>query len=153
MRELVTMPLGQIFGGVAGFLAFLSIFIEISPIKFNPISSFLKWFGRKTNQELQDEITEIKSEVAGLQDKVQKIEDTDDERNAILCRVRILRFGDEVRRGIKQSQESFDQVLSDMDVYDHYCDKHPNFRNNKTVVTQKKIRDAYASALEKNEFL
>ena len=91
--------------------------------------------------------------VSMLESNVTNLKEENGERNAVLCRVRILRFGDEVRRKERHSQDSFDQVLSDMDEYDDYCDKHPGFKNNKTIVTQAKIREEYARCIEENDFL
>ena len=81
------------------------------------------------------------------------MEESNDQRNAISCHVRILRFGNEIRRNEKHSKDSFDQVFSDMDDYDKYCDGHKDFRNNKTVVTQEKIREKYTKNIDKNDYL
>ena len=81
------------------------------------------------------------------------IKNTVDEQNAITCRVRILRFGDEIIHGDKHSKDSFDQVLEDIDSYELYCREHPEFKNNKTVITTKAIKSNYKEGLEKNDFL
>lgn len=153
METLMALSLGQIFGGITGLIVILSVFVEITPIKINPVSKFLAWVGKKTNQELMDSVTTLDTRVSSLEGDVGKIQSENDERNAILCRVRILRFGDEIRRGLKHSQDSFDQVFSDMDEYDDYCRLHEDFKNNKTVVTQVKIREEYARCLAENNFL
>jgi hypothetical protein len=57
------------------------------------------------------------------------------------ARVRILRFADECRREEKHSKEFFDSVLDDIDLYEHYCESHPKFKNNKTVASTKIIKD------------
>lgn len=153
METLMNLSLGQIFGGVAGLVVVLSVFVEITPIKVNPVSTFLAWLGKKTNKELMESVTALDTRVSSLEGNVGKIKSENDERNAVLCRVRILHFGDEIRRNIKHSQDSFDQVMSDMDEYDEYCRFHKDFKNNKTVVTQEKIREEYARCLEENDFL
>ena len=75
------------------------------------------------------------------------------ERYAITCRTRILAFGDEIRRGSKHSKESFDQVLEDIDTYEKYCRDNPDFKNNKTRLTTKKILEVYAECLNQDDFL
>ena len=66
------------------------------------------------------------------------------ENKAVECRVRILRFGDEIRQGtIKHSKESFDQVLDDIANYDKYCAEHKDFANGRTVATTKIIQEVY----------
>lgn len=142
METILNMSLSQIFGGIAGIIVILSVFIEITPFKVNPVSSFLGWIGKRTNKELLDKFDSIEK-------KVDKLE----ESAVINCRVRILQFGDEIRRGVRHSQESFNQVLSDIDDYDRYCDDHPDFKNNKTIAAKQRVLDVYDSCLSNNDFL
>lgn len=146
MEQLTSMTLAEIFGGVAGVVVFISIFIEITPIKINPVSRFLRWIGKKVNVELMDKVD-------SLEKKVNDIESVNDERNALGCRVRILSFGDEVRRGIPHSEERYDQILSDIDEYERYCETHKDFKNNKTVATKAKILSVYNDRLDADDFL
>lgn len=146
MEQLINLTLTEIFGSIAGIAIVISIFIEITPIKVNPISRFLKWIGKKINGEMINRFDT-------LEKKVNSMENANNERNAINCRIRILQFGDEIRRGTKHSKESFDQILSDIDNYDRYCDTHKDFKNNKTVATQAKILKTYSARLDNNDFL
>ena len=140
--NIMEMTIAQILGGGLGLLTVLLAFIEISPIKVSPLA----WIGRRMNKELVDKVDKLDEKVADIDETVQK-------QNAITCRVRILRFGDEVTHGDKHSRESFDQVLADIDTYEQYCAEHPGFKNNKTVITTKTIKDNYAERIEKNDFL
>lgn len=146
MEQLLNMSVAQIIGSAAGVVVIISIFIEIAPIKINPLSHFLRWLGKKINGDIIDRLD-------SLEEKVNNIESSSDERNAISCRVRILQFGDEVRRGMKHSQENFDQVLSDIDDYERYCNSHPEFKNNKTVAAKEKILKVYSERMDNNDFL
>lgn len=76
-----------------------------------------------------------------------------EENNAITRRVRIIRFGDEISHGMKHTEESFKQVLSDIDEYERYCVSHPLFKNNQTVATTQLIKESYKERLEKNDFV
>lgn len=142
----MNLTLAQIFGSIVGIVAVISIFIEITPIKINPITHFLKWLGKKVNGEIIDRFDK-------LENKVSNMESVNNEHNAINCRVRILRFGDEVRRGMCHSKENFDQILSDIDEYERYCKTHPEFKNNKTVATKEKILKVYSERIDNNDFL
>lgn len=153
METILNMKIGTLISGAAGIIIILSTIIEITPIKINPISWFLGWVGKRTNGELSKQVKELDTKVASLESEVQDMKCDNAERDAVACRIRILRFGDEIRRGMKHSQDSFDQVLADMDNYDKYCNDHPAFKNNKTIVTQKRIREEYANCLEQNDFL
>ena len=156
----MNMTVGQILGGLAGIVVLISAFIEITPIKVNPISAFLTWIGRKTSKDVMDQFGILESKVGALDDKfhelsnkVDKMSYLMDERNVIACRVRILQFGDECRRNRQHSKEMFDQVLEDIDVYEHYCAAHEEFKNNKTVLTTERIKEAYAKCLKDDTFL
>lgn len=74
---------------------------------------------RKKDKQDQiiSEINEVKSEL----DK--HIED-DKKHRADMSRARILRFSDELRRGISHSEESFNNILEDIDNYISYCTQH-----------------------------
>lgn len=153
MDTLMNLTLGQILGSIAGIVVVLSIFIEITPIKVNPVSKFLGWIGGKTNKELNDKIKTLDDKLSGLEKDLFSIQNIADERNAINCRLRIIQFGDEIRREIPHSKENYDQVLSDIDEYDSYCREHQDFKNNKTVITSEIIKTSFAKRLDKNDFL
>ena len=142
MEAFMNLTLGQIVGGIAGVIAALSIFIEITPVKINPISALLRWVGKQINKELMDKVNTLETKVGALE-----------KSDVIDCRVRILTFADEIRRGMRHSKETFDQVLSDIDTYERYCTEHPDFMNNKTVAAKAKIIDVYSECMDNNDFL
>lgn len=142
MEAFMNLALGQIIGRIAGVIAVLSIFIEITPVKINPISALLRWVGKQINKEIIDKVNTLETKVGALE-----------KSDVIDCRVRILTFADEIRRGVRHSKETFDQVLSDIDTYERYCTEHPDFMNNKTVAAKAKILDVYSECLDNNDFL
>lgn len=153
MDVLMNATIGHIIGGLAGIFAVLSVFIEISPIKINPISSLLNWIGKRTNKDLTEQFVQLKEDVEDLTEKYEQIERDNERRDAVECRIRILRFSDELRRGIDHSQESFEQTFDDIDYYEKYCREHPLFENNKTVIANERIKSAYKNCMDKNNFL
>lgn len=153
LEGVMDMTVGQLVGGLAGIVTLLSVFIEITPIKVKPVSAFLSWVGKKTSGDVIARIDKLESRMQDLSDGVEKVEYSMDRRNAVTCRVRILRFGDECRIHMKHSKEMFDQALEDIDTYEKYCDAHPEFLNNKTVLTIQLIKDAYQKCVENNDFL
>ena len=142
MEAFMNLTLGQIVGMIAVVIAALSIFIEITPVKINPISALLRWVGKQINKELMDKVNTLETKVGALE-----------KSDVINCRVRILTFADEIRRGMRHSKETFDQVLSDIDTYERYCTEHPDFMNNKTVAAKAKILDVYSECIDNNDFL
>lgn len=100
-----------------------------------------------------DRLKGIVESIDKLSEKVDRLEQKGDERNAVSMRVRILRFRDEMLEGQNHTHDSFQQVLSDIDDYEKYCEKNPDFRNGQTTATIEHIKHNYAERLEKHDFL
>lgn len=75
------------------------------------------------------------------------------EREAKDARIRILRFGDECSHEVRHSREHFEQVIEDIDSYETYCRDHPDFKNNKAVLTIRLIKETYQRRLSSNDFI
>ena len=171
MEAIKEMSIGEILKWIAGVAAMLSIFIQITPIKWNPLSSLLKWIGSKLNEGTMKEVSAIRKEITGINSKVDNLEQKvnevkedmtsrldeaearREEDKACVARARVLRFGGEAIRGMSHTKEEFDNVLVDIDSYENYCKEHPKFENNKTVAITKRIKDIYNDCLIKNSFL
>lgn len=160
MAKLAEMTIGQIVGGSVGILAILSVFVEFAPIKINPLSAILTWIGDRTNKGITAKIVALEKNQKDLEKNQKMLEQNQkeldeklEERAAVNCRIRILRFSDELRRNVKHSQESFGQVISDLDQYERYCVEHPKFKNNKTIAAKARIMQAYDGCMEQNDFL
>ena len=100
-----------------------------------------------------DRFKEVFEAIEKLTGKVDDLASKSDERNAVNMRVRILRFRDEMLAGQNHTHDSFQQVLGDIDEYENYCEKHQDFRNNKTLATIEHIKRNYAERLERHDFL
>ena len=129
-----------------GVLLFLMTIIQIAPIKINPWSWVGKKIGRFFNGEVIDKVDNLSKE---LEDHKSKSE----ERHATLCRAHILRFGDEILHGVLHSHEHYQQILLDVDSYEEYCEKHPDYKNNVAVATITHIKKMYQKHLEEDSFL
>ena len=68
-------------------------------------------------------------------------------------RSRILRFGDEVRRGVLHTEEHWIDILLDVDRYEDYCETHPTYENNRATASIKYLKGVFDGRLEKNDFL
>ena len=120
--------------------------IQIAPIKINPWSWIARAIGRAINAEVIDKVDKLET-------KVENIKKNTEEHEAKSARVRILRFGDEILHDVKHSQEHYNQVLLDITEYEEYCRQHPEFRNNVTGITTKRIMATYEKCLKDNSFL
>ena len=123
-----------------------SFVIQISPIKVNPWTWLARSIGRAINGELMEQVKDLKS-------RIDRMEENDAEREAKSARIRILRFGDECQQQVLHSQEHFDQIIDDIDQYEKYCEGHPNFKNNKAVLTIANIKETYRRRMAANDFL
>lgn len=87
-----------------------------------------------------------------LDRKIDSVDAKADQYNAVSCRVRILRFEDELQANQRHSKDSWDQAMSDIDSYETYTKQHPDFRNNQTVATVTHIKHGYNERLEKRDW-
>ena len=127
----ITVLASILLGG--SFLAFLQFLIT-----------------RRDNKN--DRFQTIVKAIGDLKERIEIIDQKGDRREAVSCRVRILRFEDELQEGRRHSKDGFDQVLSDITTYNTYCENHPDFKNEQTVATVAHIKSVYAERLEKRDF-
>lgn len=53
----------EIIKNISSILAVAGIFVEIVPVKFNPISSLLKWIGKNLNGDLINRVGKLEEKV------------------------------------------------------------------------------------------
>lgn len=105
----------------AGLMAATRIF-QIKKIEINPWKTIVRAIGRALTAELSEKMEAAQKsqdqkweELKHYQEETRRLLDdhvrTDDERNADLLRSRILRFNNELVRGIEHTQEDFDEIL------------------------------------------
>lgn len=163
-------------------LALILYFVEVSKIKINPWSTLFNWIGKimfsgireemssmktevtkeisNVKTEVTKEMSEVKTKVGAVEVKMagvekdlgeMKYESREDKAKA--ARNRILICADEVYQGVKHSKEYFDNILTDITFYKHYCDEHPEFQNDMTVMAVYRIEEVYKHCLETHGFL
>lgn len=136
LLEYVRYGIWILFG--SGFI------FEISPIKFNPISSLLSWTGKKLNKDVKEDIKQLKDEVKTVQLDLQdhKVES---------WRRDILDFADKLMRGEKKSKEGFEFIIRTHDNYEKYLKKH-NIDNGQVTLAYRYIVDRYQECMKNNDF-
>lgn len=126
--------------------------IALAIIGSGILSIIVSWLlGRLDKKKDKQDL--ILSRIFEVEAKVDKHIALDDERYAIDCRVRIQRFNDELLHGIRHSQEHFKQTLSDITVYNNYCDAHKDFPNEVTTTAAENIRRVYMDCQVNHSFL
>lgn len=141
-----------LLAGGGGVLLLLTL-IQITPIKINPWSALAKAIGRAINGEVIGMLSEVKSKQESTSDRLNEHIRMDDERNADEHRARILRFNNELIRDIPHTKEEFIDILADIDSYEQYCTKHPEYKNNRAVHAIANIGRVYDERLQKHDFL
>lgn len=134
------MSIKDILTGGGGLLFVLMTLVQLAPIKVNPWSWVAKAIGRAMGIE-------------AIETKLDKHITMDDRRTADGHRARILHFNNELLRNIGHTKEEFIEALTEIDAYEKYCDKHPEYPNNRAVLAIENIREVYKERLKKHDFL
>ena len=151
------MNLKEILMDGGGILIVICTLVQITPIQINPWTWIAQKVGKKIGKVINGEVIEkvdtLNDRITAVDQKVEKLEAKMEEGSATTCRMRIIRFGDEIYHGQRHSKEHFDQVLEDIKTYEEYCQSHPHYRNNKAKATIKRIRAVYDKCMEDKDFL
>ena len=97
---------------VIGFFVFVSIFIEISPIQMNPLSSLCKWIGNNINKDIKDKLSQTKLIMDNMQSQLNKIQEQQDRLEVNDMRSQILDFSNSAMNGRRHTKEEFDHIIS-----------------------------------------
>lgn len=147
------MDLQEILLGGGGVLFVVLTLIQITPLKVNPWSAIGRVIGQTLNKDVMDELKTIKKAQAETHETLDDHIRVDDERNADLHRVYILRFNRELlRENIPHTREDFVEVLAEIDFYERYCKEHPEYENNRAVLAIQNIKRTYSEKLENHDF-
>jgi hypothetical protein len=122
------------------FIFALLSLIQVSPLKINPWS----WLLRMIRSGLG---------ISELSESVKKLTDHMDEEDILNARRRILRFNDELLQDIRHSREMFDNVLDDITAYEHYCNQHKDFKNQKVTLAIENVNRVYKECMIEHSFL
>ena len=134
------MSIGQIIAWCAGAIGFLSVFVEVSKIKINPISSILKWIGAKAGAQLIETIDKNQKEtnkrLDGIEKKQEELEKKIEELSlqeaidvADSIKTQIFSFYHELQKpGIRHSEAEFNQIIALNEKYEKLVErtKQPN---------------------------
>ncbi len=119
--------------------------IQIAPIKVDPWNILANWFKTKLVGSIENKLDKIQAKVGELEERVK-------EDKALQARTHILRFADELYEKKYHSKEYFEDVLDEVDMYEKYCNTHPDFKNNKTVMSADLIKSTYRILIEEHKF-
>lgn len=122
---------GLLGGGLIGFIEFL--------------------IRRKDARD--DKHDEVLMKLEQIAEKIADIEERLDRENADDARRNILTFDDELRRSVAHSEESFNQILEDINFYTKYCREHVKYENAKAVNAIENINKVYQQVKNEDGFI
>lgn len=117
-------------------LSVFSIFLEVTPIKVNPLSSILRFIGKKINEETNDNVTKLVDKIENLEKEIK----VNKKKQYSLI---ISNFASDLRHGIIKSESQYIAMLE-------LCDEYlANGWNGKIKLDSIFIREEYMRVGEK----
>ena len=146
--DFVLNHLGSVMAGSGGLVAAVMAMIEISPIKINPWSRIAKTIGNAMNAGVMDEIKQVKTAQEETRKKLDDHIEESEERKADNYKSRVLRFNNELVRGLGHTEEDYNEILDIIWKYENYCKTH-----DKMPHAIKNVERMYDEMLKTNGFL
>ncbi len=89
------------------------------------IIDMIKKLDEKFDEKIAELDTRSNQRNERLNKKIDKLDGEFGEHGAVACRVRILKFMDEIIEGWNHSKDSYNQIMQDITHYHQYCEEHP----------------------------
>lgn len=153
VMNFILNHLGSVMAGSGGLVAVIMSVIQVSKIEINPWTQLAKKVGNALNAGVMQEIKDIKIEQSETKKKLDAHIEEGKERDADGCRSQVLRFNNELVRGLGHTEEDYDEILSVIWKYEKYCKTHENYKNNKMPHAIKNVERMYDEMLKTNGFL
>lgn len=146
------MTIGAILGWIVVALGGLGTFVEVSKIKINPWSSLFKWIGKKINEEVMEEIKDLKKSDEEICKKQAEIERQQAIDTADTIKAEVFSFYNECKRGLKHSEAEFNHIAQQNKKYLAIIEvtKEPN---GVYEAEYEYIMEIFKEAMAKNDFL
>lgn len=122
-----------------------SFVIQITPIKWAPWTSLIKWIGKLVNADLT-------KKVDAMEATMKQMQRDNDENEKDRIRNDVLSFANQCRRHIDHTKEEFDYVISLKAKYDQIL-KRTGDENGVFTADYAYIVEIYNKCLRENSFL
>lgn len=148
MQQILTaldMTLGEFIGSGAAIILVISLCIEITPIKWNPLTSILAWLGDRMNGKLIGKVDKQGEQIKALDEKI-------DMNEIDHIRWEILNFANSCRNQQRHTKDEFEHIINLHEKYNKILgDRH--LTNGLVTIEYEYIEEIYRHCLEKNTFL
>ena len=132
-------PILEWLGGHWGWVVTIfCVFFEITPIKIHPISTVLRWIGKKLTGDIRDQIADLR-------------EDVDKQRMATI-RSLVLDFSNSCINGRRHTKEEFEHIIAENANYEELVTKY-QVKNDVYTEAYGYIMRLYRKLLDKRAFL
>ena len=138
---------------IIGVLIILTGMIKIPKIELNIWNWFFRFIGNAINGEIREQLKALDTKINNIQTEVQQMQKEEELERVRDSRQRILRFNDDILCGKKRSKEHFDEILLDITTYEHYCNTHKDYENDKAILAIETVREVYKECLRTHDFL
>ncbi len=116
-------------------LLLLSVFFEITPIKFSPLTLAVKWIGKILNKETHERLRLIEEAQEIQADTIERLKEYTEsrfdaqeraelEQQAVDMRNEIINFSENLKLDWKYSDKQFEYILGVISEYHEHCEKH-----------------------------
>lgn len=139
------MTIGEIVGSGAVIFLIFTTLVEITPIKWNPLTSILSWIGKRMNGKLIDRVEE-------QGEKIDKLDEKIDMNEIDHIRWEILDFANSCRHDVRHTKDEFEHIINQHEKYVRILDER-SLTNGLITLEYEYIEDIYKNCLEKNNFL
>ena len=133
-------------------LIILSVFIQITPIKWNPWSTFFNWVGKIITSESTSQINKLIDKTDNLEQKILNVQSDLNENEKDRIRWEILDFANSCRNGKLHTKDEFEHIITLNKKYKTLL-KLTNDENGVFEVEYEYIKELYAENLKNNNFL
>lgn len=145
METLNEMTIGELATHAVVILAALSAVVEFVPVKINPLSAVMKWFGNNINGQLMERIGDQDEKLTSMQDAI-------DDNEIDRIRWEILDFANSCRQGKKHTLDEFDHIIELNQKYHRILERR-NLKNGKIDLEYNYIIGIYKECQRENSFL
>lgn len=139
------LTLRQIIGDGALIALIVSTVIEITPIKWSPITSILSWLGKKMNSQVIEQVKAQEKKIDALDKKI-------DMNEVDRIRWEILSFANECKNDRKHTKDEFEHVIGLHEKYEEILDNR-DMTNGLVTIEFEYIAEIYHNCLINNSFL
>lgn len=145
------LTIGEIIGNSALLILALASIIEITPIKWDPLTAILSWFGNRFNKNIQKDVKGLTESFNEQAKKVDALDEKIDMNEIDHIRWEILNFANSCRHEQKHSKDEFEHIINLHQKYGEILDAR-HLKNGLISLEYEYIEDIYRRRLEKNDF-